>query len=149
MNRSDFRAAVRRYTRDSKSTIYIDADLNAWISEAIYRLASIEALNSMVVLTDDVTQLGYLPTRYHYLVGLYAAARAFSQDEQHYQATSFMNEFEYKMNELVQEIQNGTVIIVDGSGDPVELASDTNIEYVINAYFAENEAADIDDGVDE
>lgn len=138
MNRVDLRAAVRRYARDIKQNIFTNNDLNAFINEAIYRVSSVPELALIETLEDENAEVKYMPKNYQYLLGLYAAARAFEQDERHYQAVQKMNEFEYKLEEFVQKIQDGTIVIVDEDGNEVIPESNYGTEYVIDIYHSKS-----------
>lgn len=54
-----------------------------------------------------------IPEQYQHLLAVYAAARCFSQDERHYQATTLMNEFEIKLEEMKSLIESGQIVIKD------------------------------------
>ena len=51
------------------------------------------------------------------------------QDERHYQSTVLMNEFETKLDELKQAIENGDIVITDPKTGE-EFVSTNEVDYV-------------------
>ena len=151
MQRSHIVARVRSLTRDFSNSIFREADIIDFINEGIDRIKqSIRELKGMTHLSTNLAIPSLLPDEYHHLLAIYATARCFGQDERHYQASTHMNEFEVKLEELRTAIENGEVIITDENGD--EISSDLPIDYVdLTAYYGSKKTilADIDDGVEE
>ena len=76
-----------------------------------------------------------IPEPYQHLLALYSTSRCYSQDEGHYQATNYMNEFEIKLDELKIGIDNGDIKIFNSDGEEV-IGSDCEIDYVdLSAYY--------------
>lgn len=120
---------VRQNTRDLTGTIFRAQDVNDYLNEAINRIKQIiPEVVGMPVLYSDSDQVQILPPQYHHLLAVYATSRAFSQDERHYQATTFMNEFEIKLDELKQKIESGQIVLVGSGGEPIE--SSNTVDYV-------------------
>lgn len=145
MNRTQIVQRVRGLTRDFSNSIFREQDIIDFINESIDRCKQvIPELKSMVYLLTANQQPILLPSEYHYLLAIYSTARCFSQDERHYQATTYMNEFEVKLEELKTSIKNGEVAIVDNNGNTVTV--DIPIDYVdMTPYWNENEGVE---GVD-
>lgn len=148
MNRADLIRRVRAYTRDLSSTIFRNVDIVDFINEGVERIKMRvpQLLTIPDLVSDDSTPLP-LPSQYHALIAVYGASRCFSQDERHYQASTLMNEFETKLEELLNAINNGEVTIVDGDGNPI--VGNNSVDYVTVEYFAtNNDDDDIDLGVE-
>lgn len=147
MNRADLTRRVRSYTRDLTSSIFRSVDITDYINEGIDRFRSyIPKLKGMTWLTSDDSPPILLPDEYHYMLAVYGASRCFAQDERHYQASTLMNEFESKLEELNTLIQDGTVVIKTADGTSVETT--IPVDYVTVEYFADDtDDSDIDDGV--
>lgn len=72
-------------------------------------------------LLTPTSEPSMLPEQYQHLLAVYAAARCFSQDERHYQATTLMNEFEVKLEEMRSLVESGQIVIVDPTtGEAIE-----------------------------
>lgn len=148
MNRGDLIKRVRSYTRDLSGSIFRTIDITDYINESINRFRGrIPQLKPMTtLLADDVSPI-YLPEEYQYLLAVYAASRCFAQDERHYQASTLMNEFEVKLEELFNDINEGLVKLVDPTGAVVDTSVPS--EYVKQVYYTESESLnDVDLGVD-
>lgn len=148
MTRLEIVARVRALTRDFSNAIFRGPDIEAFINEAIERVGQVvPELEGMLPLNAASDSPILLPSRYHQLIAVYAAARCFGQDERHYQNTQFMNEFEVKLDELKGKIQNGEVIIKDATGAVV--VADVAFDYVEDNYFTKRlNIVDLDDGVE-
>jgi hypothetical protein len=147
MNRGDLIRRVRAYTRDLNSSIFRNVDVVDFINEGVDRVKSrVPQLVSIPTLVSDDSVPLPLPAQYHALLAIYGASRCFGQDERHYQASTLMNEFEQKLDELISAINNREVIIVDAEG--VEIDSNIPVDYVKVEYFASSNIDDEDDGVD-
>ena len=148
MNRGDLIRRVRAYTRDLSSSIFRNVDIVDFINEGGERIKSrVPQLVSMQDLLSDDQIPTPLPNQFHALLAVYSASRCFGQDERHYQSSTLMNEFETKLEEMIGAINNGEVIITDGSGNPI--VTNNPIDYVTVEYFASNYGDDdIDPGVE-
>lgn len=145
MLRSHIIARVRSNTRDFSNSIFRETDIVDFINEGIDRFKIIPELKSMEYLLTTLQEPALLPPEYHYLLAVYSTARCFGQDERHYQASTFMNEFEVKLEELKTGIDNGTIVITDENGDAV--TSEIEIDYVdLTPYW--NEGGSDLEGVD-
>lgn len=134
MDRAAMIRRVRAYTRDLSSSIFRQVDITDFIQEGIDRIKGrIPQLKAMTDLTDDTMSPTLLPAEYHHLLPVYASARCFGQDERHYQASTLMNEFEIKLEELLGYISDGTIEIRDPDGNIVDVSLPA--EYVKQAYF--------------
>jgi len=142
VTRLELISRVQNHTRDFNATAFRTNDIIAYINEGIERLQQlVPQLLGMVSLSVNGDVPILLPTPYHHLLALYAAARCFAQDTRSYQATTLMNEFEVKVDELLQKIQCGEVIIVDALG--VAVVVTFTPEYIdLDAYYGEDETED-------
>ena len=127
---------VRRYTRDTTGSLFTQEDIVDFCNEAIQRMKQvILEFKDVEILKSNTDELIVIPLEYQHLVGIYSASRCFSQDEQQYQATTFMNEFEVKMDELKNKIANGDVVIYDKDGKPMLPVGSGGIDNITNVYF--------------
>lgn len=127
---------VRQHTRDLSSSIFRERDIVAFINEAVERCQQvIPELNGMERLNEHLDRPILLPIAYQHLLATYATSRCFGQDERHYQATVFMNDFEVKMAELKTAIDSGDVVIRDEDGNIVRPEKAYEAEYVKDNYF--------------
>lgn len=121
MNRTAIIGRVRSLTRDLSNSIYREVDIVDFINEGVDRFKQvIPELRSMEHLINQTDEPRLLPDAYHALLATYASSRCFFQDEQHYQASTLMNEFEVKLGELKIGIENGDVVITQPDGSPIE-----------------------------
>lgn len=133
MTRLDLIQRVRSIARDLSNSIFREQDIISFINEGIDRFRQyIPEFADMDYLYENTSEPSYLPTQYHHLLSVYSCSRCFSQDERHYQATTMMNEFETKIEELKAAIDGGSVIIKDpttGESISTEYATDqVNLE---------------------
>lgn len=149
MNRLELVARVRSLTRDLSNAIFREVDIISYLNEGIERFqqvipefASLRPLDS----NDSVPTL--IPKQYRHLLAVYSASRCFGQDERHYQASNYMNEFETKLHGMKQDIESGKIVIVDpDTGEPISF--NMPVDHVRDVYFFKrNRGADIDNGVD-
>lgn len=146
MKRSEIFTRIRSYTRDLSGSIFRNIDLTNYTNEAIDRLRSrVPELSEMVYLESDDSIPTYLPVPFHFMIAIYASARCFAQDERHYQASTLMNEFEVKLEEMIGLIQDGMIAIKDPNGDTVDPEYAT--DFVKKVYF-DQESSDTDSGVE-
>lgn len=143
MTRLDLIQRVRAITRDLSNSIFREQDIVAFINEGIDRFKQyIPELINMGYLYENTAIPQYLPTQYHQLLAVYCCSRCFSQDERHYQATTMMNEFETKLEELKAAIDGGTVIIVDpATGVAVETENQVD-QVTLEPYWGYKQIGD-------
>ena len=114
MTRLELILRVRAVTRDLSNSIFREQDITAFINEGIDRFVQvIPELANMEYLYSNTDIPKFLPKEYHHLLAVYCASRCFEQDERHYQATTKMNEFEAKLDELKSKIEGGDIKIID------------------------------------
>ena len=135
MTLNDLVARVRSYTRDTTGTLFELSDIENFINEGIDKLRQIKALETMATLTSDEPSVDLLPPQYHYCLAVYSASRCFSQDEQHYLAQVFAEEFNGLYDLIELGIKEGTIVIVDASGNV--LNDNISLDGVTNVYFKE------------
>ena len=135
MTLNDLVARVRSYTRDTTGTLFELSDIENFINEGIDKLRQIKALETMATLTSDEQSVDLLPPQYHYCLAVYSASRCFSQDEQHYLAQVFAEEFNGLYDLIELGIKEGTIVIVDASGNV--LNDNISLDGVTNVYFKE------------
>ena len=85
-------------------------------------------------MSNDSDVIVLLPSQYHYMTAVYGASRCFSQDEQHYQAQTYMDEFMGLFSLVELGIKEGTISIYDENG---QIIRDTHEpDSVENVYFS-------------
>lgn len=153
MNRLDLIKRVRSLTRDFSNAIFREPDIIDYLNEGIDRVRQVvPEMDKLNDLQDNGAVPNILPKRYHHLLALYSASRCFGQDERHYQATNFMNEFEQKLDEMKVRIESGEIVITDpDTGTPIEAGANTNaVDFVKTNDYFENRRGyiDYDEGVE-
>ena len=133
MNLLELVAKVRRYTRDLTGSLFTSEDVEDFCNEGIHRLRNIPELRNMVELHSPTDEVNLLPNQYHYFIALYGASRCFTQDEQHAIAQQFMNEYEFKTQELDLLINDGDLVIEGAENVGGEF------DHVKNVYFLEDD----------
>ena len=126
---------VRRYTRDTTGSLFTQEDIADFCNEGIERMKQIITIfKDVPLLKSNTDEVVIIPEPYQHLIAVYGASRCFSQDEQQYQASTYMNEFESKMDELLKKITNGEIEITDADGNVIKF---DNVEFdgVVNVYF--------------
>lgn len=148
MKRLELMNRVRSLTRDFNKTAFRDLDVIAYINEGVGRMQQIiPQLNQMIELTYDEAEPIVLPKSYHHLLAVYCSSRLFAQDERFHQASTLMNEFETKMNELLMSLTNGELVAKNPDGTTVDVS--LKPFYVKNNYFdMRNKDYDKDEGVE-
>lgn len=148
MNRLDLIKRVRSLTGDFSNAIFREVDIIDYINEGIHRIRQIiPELSGLKELKDNTQSPDMLPDQYHHLLALYSASRCFGQDEQHYQASNYMNEFETKLNEMKVAIEEGRIKIIDPqTSQPIN--STYEPDYVVDNYFKTTKLTDFDEGVE-
>lgn len=143
---------VRSQTRDFTNSVFREQDIIDFINEGIDRFKqTIPELRGMRYLIAQNEKPILLPQQYCHLLAVYSTSRCFSQDENHYQGSTLMNEFEVKLAELKAQIENGDIVIVDpDSGLPI--TSNNIIDYVdLKPYWGvgvKKKSFDDDEGVE-
>lgn len=137
MKRSELIQRVRSLTRDFSNSIFREQDIVDFMNEGINRFKQIiPELKGTPKLLAREQEPYPIPEEYHHLLSVYSAARCFGQDERHYQATTLMNEFEVKLDELKQAVESGDVTLIDPeTGEEIELGMN-DVDYVnLDAYW--------------
>ena len=136
MRLDTLRSTVRAHARDFNGTIFRADDIKLFLNEGIDRVIQVmPQLESMSYLELDEDMVTIIPREYVHLLANYAVARLMMQDERHYEATTFMNEFEVKLNEFKEKVDNGEIELFDPeTGD--SLVVDVPTDYVTDTYFA-------------
>ena len=149
MTRDKLVERTRSLARDFSNTIFREQDIVDFLNEGINRMKQrITQLKGMESLIARQQSPILLPEQYHHLLSVYSVARCFGQDEDHYRASTHMNEFEVKLDELKEAIENGTVVIIDPDGNTVE--DEYKMDYVdLSAYWNVRKSATLlDDDVE-
>lgn len=136
MQLKDLITRVRAYTRDTTGSLFTQDDIHAFCNEGLNRMKQIiPELIGMRSLQLNTDEINILPEQYKHLVAVYSASRCFSQDEQQYQASTYMNEFEAKMDELKRLIANGDIVLRDENGNEIPLVGSATNDFVRDIYF--------------
>lgn len=122
---------IRAYTRDTTGSLFTQDDIIAFINEGIDRTRRYKSFRDMEHLISLSDEPKYLPSQYHHLLAIYGASRCFTQDEQTYLAEQFMNEYEYKTQEVELLINSGELSIEGVNKD------DEAFDGVKNVYFTD------------
>lgn len=130
MTLKDMISRVRQNTRDITGSLFSQEDIISFLNEAIDRMKMIKELSQMDYLSSLSDEPNFLPQHFHHLITIYATSRCYNQDEQYQISVQFMNEFETKMLDLINAINNGDVTISDYTPD-----GNTSIDYVVDVYF--------------
>ena len=129
----DLISRVRSYTRDTTSTLFDTNDIKDFINEGVDKLKHIKQLEGMSYLENDSDVPKLLPPKYHYLLSVYAVCRCYSQDEQHYLAQTFADEFNGIYDLIEFGIREGTIIITNEDG--VSITDEVKNEVLDDVYF--------------
>lgn len=135
MKRLDLVRRVRALTRDFSNSIFREEDVIDFINEGIERFQQvIPQLENLPYLLSNDSEPEMIPARYQHLLAVYATSRCFNQDERHYQASTYMNEFETKLDDMKSKIEAGEVNILDPeTGEPI--LAEHAPDYVTDTYF--------------
>lgn len=129
---------VRSYSRDFNGTIFREEDIILFANEGVDRIVQVfPILSNMPYLVEKEDFPGHIPLSYHHLLSIYSVSRLFSQDERHYEATNYMNEFEIKLEEFKEKVDNGEVQLRDPETGEV-LEGSLGTDYVVDNYFLPN-----------
>lgn len=135
---SELHAKVRSHGRDFNKTIFRAEDITMFLNEGIDRFAQVmPMLTNVPYLHADDDEVEMIPKEYTHLLANYAIARLMMQDERHYEATTFMNEFELKLGEFKEKVENGEAKLIDPiTGEQLDTSLD--VDYVTNQYYRRN-----------
>lgn len=136
MKRLELIRRVRSLTRDFSNSIFREQDIIDFLNEGINRFKQlIPELRGINKLLANQQEVNLIPEEYQHLLAVYATSRCFNQDERHYQATTYMNEFEIKLDELKESIMNGDITITDENGNSLEVGKGS-VDYVnLESYW--------------
>lgn len=135
MQHANLRKKVHVHARDFNETIFRKEDITMFLNEAIDRVIQvIPELEAINYLIDDEDYVEVMPRQYVHLLANYSAARLFAQDERHYEASTQMNEFELKLDELSDKIENGDIEITNPETGRV-IESGLSTDYVREIYY--------------
>jgi hypothetical protein len=146
MTLNELMTMTRVYARDNNSYMFKDSVIKMFINQAIDRIRQYPIFASMPYLSGADDAVTVLPSQYHYLLALFASARCYDTDERFYEGTEKRNEFEFYLDNLIADVENGNILILDGSGNVLDNPY-TVIDYVTDTYFA-RDTSESDDGVD-
>ena len=79
----------------------------------------IPELRAMPLLYSGNETVKLLPLEYQHLIALYSSSRCFFQDDRFFQATTYMNEFEVKLDEMKSRLHSGDLVILGEDGNAV------------------------------
>lgn len=135
---SELHSKVRSHGRDFNKTIFRAEDITMFLNEGIDRFAQVmPMLTNVPYLYADDDEVEMIPKEYVHLLANYAIARLMMQDERHYEATTFMNEFELKLGEFKEKVENGEAKLIDPiTGEQLDTSLD--VDYVTNQYYRRN-----------
>ena len=133
MDRLELVKRVRVHVNDAQNILFTHQEIVDFINEGIDRIKQlIDELSGAKHLLKDTDVPKYLPEPFHHLLSVYASARVSAKDQRAYEAATFMNEFETKLDRLKYKIEVGEIVILDEWGDPINPHIE---EYVKNRYF--------------
>ena len=124
---------VHNYTNDTTGTLFPSSIVKGFVNEAIDKLKQIKELEGMSYLASDSDVPKLIPSYYHYILSVYGASRCFSQDEQHYQAQTYMDEFSNLKTVLELGIKDGSIVITNNLGEAITDVYE--FDYVTDIYF--------------
>jgi hypothetical protein len=148
MKRFELIKRVRVLTRDLSNSMFRESDIVDFLNDGIDRVMQVFPPLVIPYLTGVSDIPSYLPERYHSLLSVYATSRCFAQDDRQYQAISYMNEFETKLDELKMLVDLGVVKIIDTVTN-LPFAFALEMDTVVDNYFDnQEEIVDLDNGVE-
>ena len=128
---------TKLYVRDKNGYMFTSDECKLFINQAIDRLLQHPLFKGMIHLDipEDVPII--LPPQYHYILALFAASRLYDIDERFFEGTQKRNEFEQIFNDLVTQVEEGSVQLTDGEGNPIELSETYSWfqDYVVDEYY--------------
>lgn len=135
MNQLDLIKRSRNLVRDMTNAFFREQDVVSYINEGIERVGQvIPELSTMEPLITHFDEVTHLPKHWQHLLAVYTASRLCTQDERHYQAGAFMNEFETKLSVLADDIMTGVTEIKDPNG--ISIDTERAVGSVQNEYYA-------------
>lgn len=134
MNLQDLIQLTRVYTRDVDSNIFDTATITLFINQSIDRIKQFNVFKTMTKLSALTDEVKLMPSEYHYLLALFASSRLFDIDQRYSEGSDKRNEFEYYYGQLIEEIQCGTVVILNDLLIPIIDTTDA-IDYVTDEYY--------------
>lgn len=151
MKRLELIRRVRSLTRDFSNSIFREQDIIDFINEGVNRFKQvIPVFKSVELLLSQQQEVILIPEEYQHLLAIYSASRCYGQDERHYQATTLMNEFEYKIEDLSSKIDSGDVVIINpetGMDMKKEMDKDSEASYVdLEPYWGKNKTTLLGEG---
>ena len=138
-------ADTRRHLKDNTQNIWTDADIKQFVNDAIALIRQavplyFTTLYRVPYMQDDVESFDInIDEDYEMLIPLFASARCFEQDEQHYRAVQKMNEFETRLNVMVANIMESDeyaeilIALGDNGGGAIDYVRNVYHETVINS----------------
>ena len=137
MTLADLLKLSRLHTRDLDSALFENSTCTIYINEGIDRLRQWKPLRGMTYLKFSNDEPIILPSEYHYLLSLWCSSRCFDYDERFYEATEKRDEFENAFAQFRADVECGTITLVDGDGNPIDLSTDGDciIDHVKDVYF--------------
>lgn len=135
MNLSEIITLVRSHTRDFNETIFRREDIVRFSNQALDRFIEvIPKFDNIPYLVNNEDEVAIIPRQYQYLIAIFATARLFAQDERHYEAATFMNEFESKLAEFQTKLEAGEIKIIDPTTGE-EIDTNLDVDFVKNDYY--------------
>lgn len=122
---------TRILLNDTTESVWTNKQITYYLNEAISIVKKtvpehFELLTHVQADNDEI----YIDEYYKMLLPLFASARCFDQDEQHYRSTQKMNEFEIRRVEMETDILNN----LDESEEEIAERANKN-DYVIDTYY--------------
>lgn len=127
---------TRRHLKDTTQNVWTDDDIKQFINDAIALIRKSVPLyfvNLYPVPYDDDGVQNFtinIDPDYELLIPIFASARCFEQDEQHYRAVQKMNEFESRKIDMVNEILDS-----DRYAETIKSLGETGVDAVKDVYF--------------
>lgn len=147
MTRGELIRLVGRRLRDDSQSLYSTALLHDGFRLGQDRIKQeVPILRVMPYLTDDDLEIEYLPEPYHSMLADMAVYHAFAMDERSYESNLAQNTFEGKLEQLKDEIESGSITIVDGDGNEVLAPPSGATGTVLNVYFRNDHYDTTNDG---
>jgi hypothetical protein len=143
MTKQEIVKNVRRLINEPSAAIWSNTDIDAFISGAFRRIRTIDKRLTTTRCPDLTGDLSVpaIPGNGDWddLFVLFATARCFEQDRQNYPAVKYMNEFETKLNEFINFLDNLTssdwASAYGETDTSVFDVTTNNTDYVTDEYF--------------
>ena len=137
MTLSDILKLSKLHTRDTDSALFSNTMCTIYLNEGIDRMRQYKPLSGMKHLNNQDDEPIILPDSWHYLLALWVSSRCFDFDERFYEATEKRDEFENAFAQFRADVECGTITLVDGDGNPIDLSTDGDciIDHVKDVYF--------------